>query len=220
MRGGASWWPCCDRHQVPLIEDDVYAELYFGRSRAPVHQGGRHRPAWRCTSRRSPSAWRRATGSAGWRPGATPMAIQRQKLSTSLATTVPVQIALADYLRQGGYDKHLRRPAPAPRGPGGRAGGGGRARISPPAPASPGPQGGYFLWLELPPRVDALRLHQAGAGARASASRRGPIFSATAGVRATASASTSVIPTRALRQRLWPPSATLAGGPELSAIYP
>ena len=40
------------------------------------------------------------------------------------------------------------------------------------------PEGGYFLWLELPPQVDALRLHQAALAAGISLAP-GPIFSAT-----------------------------------------
>jgi hypothetical protein len=65
--------------------------------------------------------------------------IQRQKLSTSLATTVPVQIALADYLKQGGYEnhlRHLRRTLAAQEAALVAA----VERISPRARASPGPR--------------------------------------------------------------------------------
>ncbi|WP_347250234.1 PLP-dependent aminotransferase family protein, partial [Zoogloea sp.] len=102
--------------------------------------------------------------------------IQRQKLSTSLATTVPVQIALADYLKQGGYENHLRHlrrtlaaheaalveavEAHFPEG----------TRLARPA-------GGYFLWIELPRQVDALALHRR-ALAQGISLAPGPIFSA------------------------------------------
>lgn len=102
--------------------------------------------------------------------------IQRQKLSLSLATTVPVQIAIADYLRQGGYDNHLRRlrnTLAAREATLVNA----VERHFPPATRLARPEGGYFLWLELPPQVDTLRLHQQ-ALAQGISIAPGPIFSA------------------------------------------
>ena len=102
--------------------------------------------------------------------------IQRQKLSTSLATTVPVQIAMADYLRQGGYEnhlRHLRRSLAAQEA----------ALVAaveahfPEGTRLARPRGGYFLWLELPRRVDALALHRQ-ALAQGISIAPGPIFSA------------------------------------------
>ena len=58
-------------------------------------------------------------------------------MMTSLATEIPPQLAVADYLAQGGY----------------------------------------FLWLELPPGVDALALHQR-ARACAVSTAPGLLFSA------------------------------------------
>ena len=52
------------RHDIPLIEDDVYGELYFGATR-PVPPRPTTRRAWCCTVPHSPNAWRRATESAG-----------------------------------------------------------------------------------------------------------------------------------------------------------
>jgi DNA-binding transcriptional MocR family regulator len=51
------------------------------------------------------------------------------------------------------------------------------ARHFPPGYRLARPQGGYFLWLELPPQVDTLRLHQA-ALAHGISVAPGPIFSA------------------------------------------
>ncbi len=46
----------------------------------------------------------------GWAaPGRFTQAVARQKLTTTLGASAPVQLALADYLRRGGCDKHLRR---------------------------------------------------------------------------------------------------------------
>ncbi|PKO88003.1 MAG: GntR family transcriptional regulator [Betaproteobacteria bacterium HGW-Betaproteobacteria-12] len=163
------------RHQVPLIEDDVYAELYFGRQ-AP-----------RCSKADDPDGLVMHVSSfskclapgyrLGWvAAGRYARQLQRLKLSTSLATTGPVQIALADYLKQGGYENHLRqlrrRLAEQEAGlveaverhfPGG-------TRLA-------RPQGGYFLWLELPRQVDTLVLHQQALD-RGISIAPGPIFSA------------------------------------------
>ena len=42
------------------------------------------------------------------------------------------------------------------------------------------PQGGYFIWVELPERIDTLQLHRAALGHGISIAP-GPLFSATGG---------------------------------------
>lgn len=162
-------------HDVPLIEDDVYAELYFG-PQAPL-----------CSKTEDSAGLVMHVSSfskclapgyrLGWvAAGRYASLIQRQKLSTSLATTVPVQIALAEYLKHGGYENHLRhlrrtlalQEAAL------------TALVEQHFPAGTRlarPQGGYFLWLELPAAVDSLLLHQQ-ALARGISIAPGPIFSA------------------------------------------
>lgn len=78
---------------------------------------------------------------------------------STLSASVPVQLALADYMQQGGYDTHLRRLR--------------RLleqrqmamfnAITQAFPASVSvsqPEGGYFLWLDLGEKVDAARVYQ------------------------------------------------------------
>lgn len=163
------------RYQVPLIEDDVYAELHFGNS-APmcskaVDSDGlvMHVASFsKCLAPGYRLGWVAA--------GRYARQIQRQKLSTSLATTIPVQTAIADYLKQGAFDNHLRQL---------------RRRLAeqeallaaavehafPPGIRLARPQGGYFVWIELPPGVDALLLHRQ-ALERGISIAPGPIFSA------------------------------------------
>ena len=79
--------------------------------------------------------------------------VQRLKLMTTLSTAIPSQLAISDYLQGGGFERHLRqlRLTLALR------------LIADHFPAGTRvtrPQGGYFLWLELPPHIDALQLHQ------------------------------------------------------------
>ena len=164
-----------DRHDVPLIEDDVYAELHFG-PHAPLCSKAVD-PNGRVMHVSSFSKCLAPGYRIGWiAAGRYATLIQRQKLSTSLATTVPVQIAMADYLKQGGYENHLRHlrrslaaqeamlveavEAHFPEG----------TRLA-------RPQGGYFLWLELPRTVDALLLHRQ-ALVQGISIAPGPIFSA------------------------------------------
>ncbi len=163
------------QRQVPLIEDDVYSELYFGPeaplcSKADDHDGlVMHISSFaKCLAPGYRLGWVAAGRFAG--------EIQRQKLSTSLSTTVPVQIALAEYLKHGGFDnhlRHLRRTLAAQEALF-------VAAIEQHFPAGTRlarPQGGYFLWLELPPQVDALALHQQ-ALEQGISTAPGPIFSA------------------------------------------
>ncbi|AMO38612.1 PLP-dependent aminotransferase family protein [Thauera humireducens] len=163
------------RHQVPLIEDDVYAELYFGRE-APLCSKAMDTDG--LVLHVSSFSKCLAPGyRVGWvAAGRFAKQVQRQKYSTSLATAVPLQIALADYLKHGGFDNHLRqlrRQLAAQEvqllaGIEGHFPGGIRLAR---------PDGGYFLWLELPGQVDTLRLHEE-ALAHGISIAPGPIFSA------------------------------------------
>jgi DNA-binding transcriptional MocR family regulator len=163
------------RHEVPLIEDDVYGELHFGAQAPPCTKA---LDSDGLVMHVSSFAKCLAPGfRVGWVAGGRfTERIVRQKLTTSLATTVPVQTALSDYLRHGGYDRHLRqlrqnlaqREATLVNAV---------SHYFPADTRLARPTGGYFLWLELPPRSDALALHQA-ALQRGISLAPGPIFSA------------------------------------------
>lgn len=163
------------RYDVPLIEDDVYNELHFG-PQAPLCSKAEDKTG--LVMHVSSFSKCLAPGyRIGWvAAGRYASRIQRQKLSSSLATTVPVQIALAEYLKHGGLENHLRHL---------------RQSLAlqevemvqaverhfPTGTKLARPQGGYFLWLELPPHVDTLLLHQQ-ALERGISIAPGPIFSA------------------------------------------
>lgn len=146
------------RYQLPLIEDDVYRELYFGKQR-PLPAKTWDSDGWvmHCSSFSKTLA---PGYRVGWvSAGRFSEKITRLKISTTLATSIPAQQALASYLVKGGYDKHLRQlrhqlmlqqlqfsqaihqhlPAEV------------RFTL---------PQGGYFLWLQLPAQKDGLKLFQ------------------------------------------------------------
>lgn len=163
-------------HEVPLIEDDVYAELYFGaRAPSPVKNRDRKGLVMHCGSfsKNLAPGYR-----VGWVAGGRyAEQINRLKLMTTLSPSVPAQAAIADYLKHGGYDRHLRKLrdslqlqqdamlAAA-------------ARYFPAETRVTKPVGGYFLWFEFPERVDSLQLFQL-ALAQGISLAPGPIFSPT-----------------------------------------
>lgn len=145
------------RHRVPLIEDDVYGELYAGTRRPPPAKafdtdGG----VLYCSSfSKSLAPGYRVGWAAAGRFART---VERLKMMTSLATAIPPQLAVADYLAQGGHDRHLRRLRQALAAQQTHA-----WRLVeqhfPQGTRMTRPEGGYFIWLELPASVDALALH-------------------------------------------------------------
>jgi DNA-binding transcriptional MocR family regulator len=161
--------------KVPLIEDDVYAELYFGSAAPPPAKAyDRAGLVMHCSSFSKCLAPGYRIGWAAL--GRFARQVAQLKLASSITTNVPAQEALARYLSLGGYDHHLRRlrrflqarqadMLQALR------------RDFPPGTRISEPLGGYFLWVELPEPVDALSLHrravQQGIGFLP-----GPVFSA------------------------------------------
>ena len=164
----------CTRRGIPFIEDDVYAELYFGDRRPPPAKAFDSQGlVLHCSSFSKSLApgWR-----IGWAaPGRYAQAVARAKLMSTLATAVPTQMALARYLERGGFDKHLRklRQTLAQQQTQFMQALG---RHFPAGTRATRPAGGYFLWVELPPQVDALALHRQ-ALAQGISIAPGPIFS-------------------------------------------
>ena len=146
------------RHGVPLIEDDVYGELHFGPQRPPPAKAFDTEGLVMHCSSFSKSL---APGyRVGWvAAGRQATAVQRLKLMTTLSAATPSQQALSEYLAQGGYDRHLRalrRSLEQQQAIALAA----VAQHFPPGTRVSRPEGGYFLWVELPPQVNALELHR------------------------------------------------------------
>ncbi|HET7400244.1 MAG TPA: PLP-dependent aminotransferase family protein [Usitatibacter sp.] len=162
------------RHQVPLVEDDVYAELRFGDPMPPAKAFDTKGLVMHCGSFSKSLA---PGYRVGWcLPGRFRRDVERAKLSGSIATSVPAQEGIAEYLRQGGYDRHLRRLRRTFAANLARV----RAAVERAFPAATrisDPGGGYFVWVELPPGVDTLKLH-ARALREGISMAPGPMFSA------------------------------------------
>jgi DNA-binding transcriptional MocR family regulator len=163
------------RHQVALIEDDVYAELYFGARRPlPAKAFDQEGLVLHCSSFSKCLA---PGYRVGWAvPGRFRQAVARTKLATTLGASAPAQLGLVKYLEAGGYDKHLRklRQTLATH----------QAAFSqalcthlPPGSRATRPEGGYFMWVELPAGTDAMALHRKALHCGISIAP-GPIFSA------------------------------------------
>ncbi|HEY6940877.1 PLP-dependent aminotransferase family protein [Dokdonella sp.] len=165
------------RHDTPLIEDDVYGELYFGARRPPPAKA--YDNAGLVLHCSSFSKCLAPGYRIGWiAPGRHLQAVARLKLSTTLTASTPAEATIAAYLEHGGYDRHLRklREALAQQRDAMFAA---IARHFPAATPTTRPDGGYFLWLELPPGVDAMQVHRR-ALAQSISVAPGPIFSSRA----------------------------------------
>lgn len=140
-------------HDVPLIEDDVYSELYFGQTKPlpAKHFDSEHR-VLHCGSFSKCLAPGYRVGWVANRQYA--KALQRAQLMSTLSASIPTQMGIAEYLQTGGYDTHLRKL---------------RRTLQqrqnaflkglkdwlPSEVKVTEPKGGYFLWLELPETVYA-----------------------------------------------------------------
>lgn len=164
--------------QITLIESDIYGEIHFGEQRPPVLKSfDPEGDIILC------SAFTKTVAPGyriGWvAPGRHFLKTQALKFRTSVACPMVTQEVLAQFIRDGGYDHHLRKlraalktqmlqmvDAVARHFPMG-------CRLSL-------PQGGMMLWVELPRHVDsravfAMARHEhigVAPGAAFSTSRR------------------------------------------------
>jgi DNA-binding transcriptional MocR family regulator len=141
---------------IPLIEDDIYGELHFGRERPTPFialDAGANTIYCSSFSKTLAPGYR-----VGWVAATAHMAdLLERKLAFSLCGAVLPQRALAEFIAGGAYDAHLRRVQ--------RVFQENLARMTRAIEASfpagtkvSRPEGGFVLWLELPRRLDARAL--------------------------------------------------------------
>lgn len=144
------------RHKIPLIEDDIYGELYFGRNR-PRTCKYYDSKGWviHCSSLSKSLA---PGYRIGWViPGRFFDSVKKQKRLTNISSPTLPQAAIAHFLAHGRYEYHLKHLRKAlhtqclrytqaiidyfPAG----------TRIT-------RPQGGYLLWVELAKKLNTFAL--------------------------------------------------------------
>ncbi len=145
--------------QIPLIEDDVYSELYFSEqaplpAKAYDHSG----MVLHCASFSKSLApgYRVGWTSAGRYRGE----VERLMFLSSLSLASAPQIAIAKFMQRDSYEQHLKQLRHTLRS--------NYILIRnvleqsfPVGTEFSEPQGGYVIWVKLPPALDALQLYRA-----------------------------------------------------------
>ncbi|CDM92785.1 PLP-dependent aminotransferase family protein [Limnospira fusiformis SAG 85.79] len=147
-----------ERYDIPLVEDDVYGDLGFDEMRPKAIKAfdkkGLVLYCSSCSKTISPGL------RVGWVvAGRYQNTVEQLKLFTNIVTAAANQLAIAAFLANGGYDRHLRHLR--------RAYGEQVLRMTqaicdyfPPETKVTRPTGGHVLWVELPPHFDAIALYQ------------------------------------------------------------
>jgi DNA-binding transcriptional MocR family regulator len=166
----------CAEQKIPVIEDDTYGDLQ--------HEGARPR----CLKAFDPEGFVLLCGSyskrlaPGYRVGYIAagkwhaQVLALKQASTLNGALLPT-LAVAEFLKNGGYDRYLRTVRQAYRNQVAKM----REAIAESFPKGVGlsrPKGGYLLWCELPGSVDALKLSKQARDAGISIAP-GPLFSPT-----------------------------------------
>lgn len=164
-------------HGVPLIEDDIYGDLYHNGDERPrsVKAFDETGEVLLCSSfsKTLCPGYR-----VGWIvPGRHQRTIEQTKMTLSIASSAPGQMALAAYLQTGSYVRHLRtirrRYASSVAAVADAVG-----RSFPEGTRVTRPKGGLVLWVELPAPFDSIQLYEE-ARKQGISIAPGPIFSLT-----------------------------------------
>lgn len=152
--------------RIPLVEDDVYGDLYFGEQRPGTFKSyDRQGEVLLCSSFSKTIA---PGYRIGWMiPGRYFDRAIDIKTTTNICTATPNQLIIANFLRDGYYERHLRKLRAAIRNQM-------EALLFSiqrhfPADTRAGfPEGGAAVWVELPGQIDSVdfffRARQLGIG--------------------------------------------------------
>ncbi len=160
---------------LPAIEDDIHSDLHFGERRPkPLKAWDPDGRILLCSSFGKSLA---PSLRVGWcAPGRFLERVRRLKFTTTLGTPVVLQKTISDFLRNGGYDHHLRSIRRAYQNQV-HMFSNAILRLFPAGTRLSRPQGGFVLWVEFPSGVDSLRLFR-DARARGINTAPGALFSA------------------------------------------
>ncbi|MCB5161543.1 PLP-dependent aminotransferase family protein [Marinomonas algarum] len=144
-------------HDFVLIEDDIYGELSYQdkRDRALKADDQANTVIYCSSFSKSIAPGFRI----GWLVGGAYQAIiERQAHAQSLAIPTLTQTAIANFLENGAYDRHLRKTRQAYQNNLARC----QQLITqhfPDGTQMSYPKGGFLLWVTLPKKVNAMKLH-------------------------------------------------------------
>lgn len=146
------------KKEIPLIEDDIYGEMYFGKTRPKTCKSFDKKGLVLHCSSFSKSL---APGyRVGWAiPGRFKEQVIRLKRMHTVSTNTLAQAAIAHFLANGRYELHLRHLRKALHTQSLRY----IQAISEYFPEDTRvtrPQGGFTLWIELNPKVNTYKLHK------------------------------------------------------------
>jgi DNA-binding transcriptional MocR family regulator len=154
------------RHDIPIIEGDPFGDLVFSGDRPrPLKSFDRNGLVIQCRS----MAHHVSPGfNIGWaHAGRWHKDVERLRAHSSVATARLPQLALSEFLESGAFDKHVKQL----RGALWQIVNATRQEILRHFPIGTrvsAPDGGFVLWVELPPAYDGvdLQLRAAAAGIR------------------------------------------------------
>lgn len=146
------------KREIPLIEDDIYGEMYFGKKRPKTCKSFDKKGLVLYCSSFSKSL---APGyRVGWTiPGRFKEQVIRLKRMHTVSTNTLAQATIAHFLANGRYELHLRHLRKALHTQSLRY----MQAVSEYFPEDTRvtrPQGGFTLWIELNPKVNAYTLHK------------------------------------------------------------
>ncbi|WP_213993259.1 PLP-dependent aminotransferase family protein [Sodalis sp. dw_96] len=146
------------RYDTPIIEDDVYGDLAYRYPRPvtikSLDEDGRVLLCSSFSKTLAPGL------RIGWiAPGRYMEQATHMKYISTGATALQPQLAVAEFVRQGGYQKHLRRMRVHYQHNCDIMTGWVKTHF-PPGTRVSRPQGSFLLWIEMPERFDSLRLNR------------------------------------------------------------
>ena len=163
-----------NRYDLPLVEDDVYGELYFGKVRPKAIKAfdTQCRVLYCGSVSKTLSSGLRV----GWcLPGLYQRRVEQLKLVMNMTTAIAPQLTVAAFFSNGGYERHLRQLRRTYRLQ--------MANMTqaicqyfPAETRVTRPQGGHVLWLELPSDFEVMELYEEALQAKISIAP-GVIFS-------------------------------------------
>jgi len=152
------------RLRLPIIEDDAFGDVAFSPQRPrPLKSFDRTGGVLYCATYSHVVA---PGFHIGWiHPGRFRARVEALKGITTTATPSLPQLALAEFLESGAYERHLRKLNEV-LFQSTRMLGAAVAEHFPEGTRTTLPDGGFFLWVQLPGNISGFKLYQAALGER------------------------------------------------------